>query len=288
MRQEGSLATLAELLATNRISEALEVVEAAIGRFAGATNTVFIGAGESTAGFIGGALNVIIDFDQVNTRAVNIMRQNRFRLVTQFTQDQARATRAALVDGITRGLNPLDQARNFRSSIGLTERQVEAVNNYRRLLRSNSSESLTRQLRDRRFDGSVRRSISTGEALSDAQIDRMVGRYNERSLVFRSEVIARTEALRAVHEGSDEMFAQAFESGDLNPEQVIQQWLTASDGLVREPAHTFMHLQERRVGVPFDSGIGNQLRFPGDASAPAKDVVMCRCVVTTRITSIAA
>lgn len=286
LRDPGSrsaLVDLAELLVQGRVDEALSLVEAAAARFANTANTVFIAGGESTASFIGGALNVIIGFDQVNERAVAAMRANRLRLVQQFTAEQTRATRSALIDGITRGLNPRDQALNFRDSLGLTERQTQAVQNYRRLLEQNNGDALERALRDRRFDGTVRRAVRTGEPLSTTQIDRMVGRYNERSLAMRAETIARTEALRSAHEGTNEMFQQAFDEGTLNPNQVTQTWETSQDGRVRDPGHTIMQSQQRRVGEPFTSGLGNALRFPGDATAPAEDVVMCRCVVTTRI-----
>lgn len=282
MRQEGSLATLADLVAAGRIDEALGVIQRATGRLATGVNSVFVVAGESTATFIGSALDVIIDFDQVNQRAVSLMRENRFRLVREFAQEQARATREALVDGITRGLNPRDQARAFRSSLGLTQNQVKSVNNFRRLLESNSSETLTRQLRDRRFDSTLRSAISSGEPLSPRQIDTMVGRYNQRSIAHRAKTIARTESLRSVHEGNDEMFAQAFESGDLKRDELIQTWETARDDRVRD-SHDFMQGQERRVDIPFETGNGNLLRFPGDPDAPAEEVVTCRCALTNRI-----
>lgn len=282
MKEEGSLSSLAELLAAGRMEEALASVEAAIGRFATSTNAVFINAGESTAGFIGGALGTIIDFDQVNERAVNIMRANRFRLVQQFTQEQVRATRTALVDGITRGLNPTAQATNFRASLGLTQNQVKAVGNFRSMLENNSSESLTRALRDRRFDSTIRGAINSGDPLTKPQIDRMVVRYEQRSLIRRSESIARTESLRAVHEANDEMFNQAFEEGSLDPKEVTRAWQTAKDERVRG-SHATMLGQERKVGEPFESGFGNLLRFPGDASAPAEEVIECRCAVTNRI-----
>ena len=282
LREEGSLASVAELIAAGRIEEALALLEGAMTRFATATNAVLINAGESTATFVGGALGTIIDFDQVNERAVALMRANRFRLVQEFTQEQVLATREALVDGITRGLNPRAQALNFRSSLGLTQRQQQAVINFRRLLEENSSEVLTRALRDRRFDSTVLRAIESGDPLTRAQIDRMVERYNTRSIALRSETIARTESLRAVHEGNDEMFAQALERGDLSPQEVTQAWMTAQDALVRD-THDVMHGQERPIGEPFETGDGDLLRFPGDSLAPAHEVILCRCALTNRI-----
>ena len=41
--------------------------------------------------------------------------------------------------------------------------------------------------------------------------------------------------------------------------------------------------QLRRRGVPFRSGNGNALRYPGDPQAPASDVIQCRCRRAVRI-----
>ena len=56
---------------------------------------------------------------------MNHMQAERLRFIREFTDGQRDATRVAMVDGIERGLNPIAQARNFRSSVGLTARQQE-------------------------------------------------------------------------------------------------------------------------------------------------------------------
>lgn len=277
-----TLTQLADFIEQGNIQAALEAAGRAGAQFATAINGVFIVSGESQADFFRRRLEVIIDFDQTNFRAIRFMQADRLRLIREFTVEQTAATQEALRDGIRRGLNPRDQARNFRSSIGLTARQTQAVNNFRRLLDENSSEALTRQLRDRRFDSTVRRAIGAGEPLSTDQVDRMTDRYRERFLRYRSEVIARTEALRAVHAGSEEMYEQAFDQGLVDPQNVVRTWNTATDGRVRDH-HTTMNGQERRPGEPFVSGNGNALRHPGDIEAPAEETIQCRCVIGTRI-----
>jgi len=209
------------------------------------------------------------------------MQQERLRLIRNFTADQREATRSALTDGIRRGLNPRDQARMFRDSIGLTGRQQAAVNNYRRLLEEGNSEALQRQLRDRRFDPTVRRAIRTGEPLTTAQIDRMVSRYSDRMRSYRATVIARTEALRAVHQGTEELYRQAIDEGHLNSDQLMRTWHDADDRRVRA-SHNRLDGLERRIGDTFPGDEG-PLRFPGDPEAPAAETVQCRCVLSTRI-----
>jgi hypothetical protein len=283
IQSERTLEELATLLSQGRIDDAMRSLERAAAPLGSLWSETFTLAGAGAAEKIDlVSQDILVDFDRVNTRAVRAMQENQLRLVQEFGQQQRRATREALIDGIRRGANPIDQARAFRGSIGLTQRQVQAVNNYRTLLENLDRQALSRKLRDARFDGSVRNAIKQNRPLKPEQIDRMVGRYRARSLKNRSETIARTEALRSVHQGSEQMYAQAIEQGALSADQLVRIWNTASDERVRG-SHRFMHLQERGIFDPFTSGLGNSLMIPGDLSAPAEDVIQCRCVVSTRI-----
>lgn len=276
-----TLEQLANLLERGLIDEALDLVEQIPAALATVVTFTFTVSSEDTARVIARILNRPVSFDQTNQRAVNIMRDARLRLIREFTTEQRNATRQALIEGIQRGLNPRDQARLFRDSIGLTSRQIQAVQRYRELLEMNSREALTRQLRDRRFDGSVQRAVRGETHLNEEQIDRMVQRYRERYLIYRSQVIARTEALRAVHQGVEEMYQQSFDSGLLDPGQLVRIWITSRDARVRD-THNGMNGQQRQVGEQFETDAGNLLRYPGDELAPASEIVQCRCVLATR------
>ncbi len=280
-----TLTALALLLEQGRINEALTVADRAITRVAEAVTLTFLAAGTDTAQFLEDALKIIISFNGTNIRAVAQMQNERLRLINEFTQEQRRATRTALIEGIRRGENPTALARRFRQSIGLTAQQTQIIDNYRRALETLSSDALTRELRDRRSDAAVRRAIQLQEPLTQTQIDSLVNRYRGRWINFRAKTIARTEALRAVHQGSREMFRQAIEAGELDIEGLVQIWNTAEDERVRS-THTSMNGQEREFDQPFISGAGVPLVHPGDPNAPAGEVIRCRCVVSTRIRTI--
>lgn len=282
-KQENTLKELVELAIRGRLAEIIDsVAVAGAESLADIVNSVIVESGQVVAEAMASGFSTIISFDQVNQRVVNIMQNNRLRLIREFLQEQRFATRQALIDGIRRGLNPIAQARNFRSSIGLTTRQQTAVENFRRLLTEGNAEALQRELRDRRFDPTVRRAVRGEIVLTEAQVDRMVGRYGERFLKFRAEVIGRTEALRAVHEGTEELFRQAVASGTVDAETLVRTWHTARDPRVRD-SHVSMSGQTRLLSEPFMSGNGNSLKFPGDIDAPASDTIQCRCVVSTRV-----
>lgn len=282
LQRENSLTALAEMLSRGRIDEALKVLDAAAARLATTIQGVWINAANEAAEAMARALGIQFAFDVTNVQAVRALQENKLLLIREFTAQQRAATRQALLDGVTRGLNPRDQARAFRDSIGLTARQEAAVSNYRRMLEANDREALTRRLRDRRFDRTFSNAIANEQPLTRGQIDRMVERYRERMLKYRSEVIGRTEALRSVHQGAEESFRQAIADGHVRPDDTRRYWNTAKDERVRG-THSPMHRQERPVGVPFASGAGALLRYPGDPDAPPEETIQCRCAVATRI-----
>ncbi|MGB5811733.1 MAG: phage minor head protein [Polyangiales bacterium] len=276
------LEQVADLLEQGNIQGALAVTEEIAPGLATALDTAYTAAGLSAAEVLRSQVPTLLEFNQLNVRAVQAQQAGRLRLITGLSSQQREATEILLNEALMEGLAPVAQARALKQSIGLTARQAQAVRNYRRLLQSGSSEALQRTLRDRRFDPSVRAAIRGDRALTSDQIDRMVDRYAERQLAFRARTIARTETVRALNEGDEELWNQAVEQGVVAAEDVSQVWHTARDERVRA-SHRAMNNQRRGLGEPFQSGLGNALRFPADPQAPARDTINCRCVVAREI-----
>ncbi len=290
IKSDTSLTEIADLIESGRVAEAVERAGADLGgRLSNETSSIFQISSNKSAQFFAGALELNVNFDVTNTRAVRFLRDEKFRLIHAMTDDMRGSVRQALVRGTQAGINPRAQARLFREAIGLTPFQERAVSNYKSLLQSGNLEALERELRDRRFDPTVRRAFADGRGLSNKEINRMTTRYRERYLKYRSEVIARTESLRAVHAGQRELIDQAVEAGKVDPKKVTFEWNTRLDGRERE-SHNIMNGQTRRLNgsnaLPFVSGLGNSLRFPGDPFAPGADTIQCRCVVTTRVSGV--
>jgi uncharacterized protein with gpF-like domain len=285
MKSDADLSTIADLLEGGRIEEALIETLRRTPALGTLYSQAFMAAAKDTAEFLNRNLEfLIVNFDQTNPFAVQVMRENQLRMVQQYTQAQARATREALLEGIRRGANPIEQARNFRNSIGLTEHQVKAVNNYERLLSEGDRQVFNRALRDKRFDSAVHRAIEEGRPLTRTQINRMVDRYRQRFIDFRANTIARTESLASVHQGSMNMYQQAIEAG-LDPNGLSNEWNTALDERVRG-SHSTMHGQVVKFGEVFVSGEGNTTLMPGGFGVASEDI-QCRCAVGTRITEVA-
>lgn len=283
MRNGVDIELVADLIESGQTNQALAIVLQGAPNIATASGAAFLAAAQSTARQIGTTLGqIVIDYDMTNAGAVAAMQRNRLDLVQAFTNQQTAATQEAIVQGIREGLNPREQARRFRDSIGLTRKQSAAVANYERALRNLSSDALRNKLRNRADDAAVRRAIQDGQALSNDRILRMVERYRKRMIAHRATVIARTEALRSVHEGSEAMIQQSIDEGRLEHDQIVRHWFTAKDERVRG-THRTMHKQKRGQGEPFVSGAGFLLMRPGDSRAPASETINCRCRVATTI-----
>lgn len=290
LRDGLDLNLVAAMLEQGRYEELLAMLQNVAEKVAAHAGTVFVAAGQSTAEFLQSADVAHIVFDAVNWRAVEQMRAARLDLIREFADSQRAVLRSVMSQGITEGIGPVDQARRFRSVVGLTEYQNSLVDSYRASLNrvgqpgateTQQRATLSRALRDGRSDRVVEAAIRQGRTLDQATIDKWVARYAERSVKQRAINIARTEALRAVHMGAEQAFAQAIAEGKIDPRAIEETWNSARDRRVRE-SHVLLNGQTKGWGGVWQ-GLYGVLRFPCDPDAPARETVNCRCIVTRTI-----
>ena len=139
-------------------------------------------------------------FDPIDPAVTAAQAEARDEFVQQLANSVEAVIDQDIRQGITGGLNATEIAEVIQDTLGLTARQAMAVENFRVLLQNGSPAALNRALRDRRFDPTIQRAID-GDVLTDAQIDKMVARYTERSIAHRARTIARQEALTAANAG---------------------------------------------------------------------------------------
>lgn len=267
------------------VADILDNVDAAAKVMASETAALDLIVGREVSAWLGEELGALIDYDATNYRAVSRLANNRAWLARWWGADQAQAIDAVIAEvgaGLVGGINPRQMATAIKDAIGLTPDRARAVANYRRALEQNSARSLRYKLRDARSDKAVKRAIAEGKPLSPERIDKMVGRYADRQVAQRAEVIARTEAIRALHEAEEESFAQAIDGGVLESTRIQQEWHAGALPRTRESHHA-MRGQLRRWQEPFISGAGNELRYPCDPQAPASETIQCRCGVSRKV-----
>lgn len=91
--------------------------------------------------------------------------------------------------------------------------------------------------------------------------------YAERLPAHRTEMIARTETMRASNAGAQQQFT---EWGVKRKE-----WVSTLDDRVRD-SHAAVDGQQRDIEEPFEVG-GESLSYPGDPAGSPENTINCRC-----------
>jgi hypothetical protein len=294
LREENSDYTIRSKLAAGHY-DALAGLETSAAKFAAGTHAAYVASGQATAKWLNEQFRKddapvkkkLVAFDAADPAAVRWAEQNRLRLIREVTNEQRDAIREVLVAGARSGANPREMARQIRDSIGLTQHQAAIVENYRRELEARQwGDALARELTDGRHDRSVQSVMRSGGGLTPGQIDTMTEKYRANWVAYRAETIGRTEGLRVAHQANFDMYTQAIAAGDIDAAQIEQTWNHSPgrrDKRNERAFHKVMHGQKRGWGEPFVSGLGNELRFPGDPEAPIEETAGCACGVSTRL-----
>jgi len=150
-----------------------------------------------------------IRFDTTNKGIIKWIDKNTAELVTNLSKESAKATKDAIRKMVKasfdEGLPPRKAAELVRNSIGLNVQQEKAVFNARR--------------------GMIDQGFSPG------QIEKRINALIEQKIDERAMLIARTETIKAVNAGQQEVWNQANEQG-LIPKGTKKEWIVTPDDLV--------------------------------------------------------
>jgi len=137
-------------------------------------------------------------FDVANPEAIAWAERNAARLVTDITTEAQAAIRTIVTDAFANGVSPSETAKLIRASIGLTERDAQAVMNA--------------QLK----------WIAEGVTNATERAEKYAAKLTRR----RAQTIARTETMRAANEGQVQLWEQAKQAGLLTGRE-RKVWLTS-------------------------------------------------------------
>ncbi|NBW08358.1 MAG: hypothetical protein EBR82_10055 [Caulobacteraceae bacterium] len=283
---------LAILIEQGRTYEATQLInDAAVKQgMAPFTNTVASSYSVAGAKFIDsipplkvGSSEFKIAFDVQNPQLQNILMSRKVELLNGVTRDMSDVVYQTINTGIRDGLGAKQIARDFREVIGLTDKQENIVQNYKRLLKDEPMQALSRELRDKRFDKTVRKAVRLKQPLPDDVINKMVSRYREKFTKLRAETIARTQGIQILSESERQGWVQMIDDGVVKEQDIERLWVAGKDGRTRSSHVAIPRLNEGGVGMnqPFQSPLG-AIMYPGDPSASLKNRINCRCRVITR------
>jgi len=128
-------------------------------------------------------------WDVVNTRAVEWAARNSNALVTSIVEEQRATLRRLVSEGIKEGKSMPTVARGIRDVVGLNDRQIVALSNFR--------ESLTAKFAE--MPGGL-------TPAREAKVRMLAARESEKKLAYRAGMIARTETAGAVSAGTIETY----------------------------------------------------------------------------------
>jgi len=272
-----------------RVAQVLALDEAALFPVADALRNAFVAGGASVAEIV--PRGARFGFDGRHPRAEAWVAEQAGTMIQNITDDTLPAVRAAVLDGVERGrssdavardiVGRMDRRLGRRQGgvIGLTDQQAQAGIRARAELEDLDGNYFNRKLRDRRFDKMVQRSIDEGKPLSKTDIDRITGRYNDRMLKYRGDMIARTEAHGALSSGQHEGFQQAIDSGKIK--SASKAWVHNSANQDEREDHVSLSMAP---AIPFDQAFvlpdGTRMQYAHDPAGGAKHNIFCRC--TTR------
>ncbi len=163
-------------------------------------------------------------FDLYSQEVQDELRAAQDALIVGLEQDVRDSIDAIIMDAAQRGLGPEEIVDSIRDLIGLTDRQVAAVGNYRSMLENLDPGALDRQLRNVLEDDVVQQAIDDQTDLAAAYIDKMTGDYVDNYLDYRAETIVQSEVTRAVNAGLQDSYSQAIDRGVFPSEAVRQFW----------------------------------------------------------------
>lgn len=156
-------------------------------------------------------------FDKTQPQAIEWSRRYAAQLVTNLSSRARTSVRIAVTRGFQEGLTVRHTARVIKDSVGLSEKQTNAVIN----LRTKLIESTGGKVKA----GSKTIKIPKG-GLNVKQIENALNQYADRLTKQRALDIARTETMRVANEGQRQTWIQAINRGELSGREK-RVWITA-------------------------------------------------------------
>jgi hypothetical protein len=211
-------------------------------------------------------------FGVLNPRIVEAAQRLNTKVVAGLKEEVRQTVLQAATAGLEEGVHPRTVARRIREAVGLAPSQEQAIRNFRRALEEGDvARALRYKLRDKRFDGAIRRGGLTRE-----RIDKMVDVYRRRWIAHNAETHARTIALDAQKLGQRKAWEDAIDRGVVRRDSLVRTWVAVGgphgDGRNR-PEHLAMHGEQ----VGFDQPFSNGEQEPGEST------YNCRCVARVTV-----
>lgn len=289
LKSEESVGIIRNYLEVGRVDLAIEYLERQEDSFYSTFLSVYFAGATAEIGFnAANLLQLARKYGEYNTSLAEIvfnpvtsLTANRIQEfwenTVSFLRSKTRESATYIISqGRENGLNNEQIIERLNKYSGLTLKQIQAIENYEKLLREGSKEALTRVLRDENFD----HLLGSNKPLSEKQIDKMVDAYRKNMIVFRAENLARNQSQMIVNNARQEAVKQILNKLNLPDNSIIKEWRSVRDKRVRYTHNHSTGMDGQKVrGIDglFISPSGARLKHPHDGNAPISETAGCRC-----------
>lgn len=205
--------------------------------------------------------------DLLNPRVLDGLRKLEANVLGKIIVGTQETFRQVVQRGLEEGVNPRVVARQIRETVGLAPNQERSVANFEKMLREGNPDVLRRSLRDRRFDGTIKRAFGKGgKGLTESQIKKMVAANRRKAIASNASRHSRDASLDATRLGQRLSFEDAFAKGLAKREETWKRRHSVGDSNVR-PEHADIDGDEAQFDEPYENGE----IVAGDSS------IGCRC-----------
>lgn len=175
-------------------------------------------------------------YDINNPAIKNFLNKRTGNLVTDITNDTQKVIQQSVQRSFTQALRPDQVGRMIKGNIGLLPRHAIAVDNYRIQLEKNG--------------------------MAPDQVDTLTGKYQDRLLNYRANMIARTETRFATNHGQLSIWREAANQDLIDRSTAKKVWVT--DGAPCEICDPM-----DGIAIPIDSlwvlNNGDQVEIPTES-----------------------
>ena len=203
---------------------------------ADAIRSAYVAGGALTGSGLPLSLGATFGFNGRHMRAEAWITRQGGDLITGIMDDTLQMVRDVVTAGVSEGTASVSIGRDLVGRkvgrkrvggfLGLNGPQTDSVLSGRAKLLSGDPklmrEYLNLSLRDRRFDGVIRKAIDGGGKISVGQADRIIEGHKSKALLHRGRVIAKNETHTALAAGREEGFQQVLEGGKV--ESISVRW----------------------------------------------------------------
>ncbi len=193
---------------------------------------VYEAAGEAPGGLPG---KIELDFDIVNPRAIDYIKNEVGLLITNVNAETVAAVRDSIRSGFENGKGPRVMAEEIKEYIGLNRKQAGAFLRFK--------------------DDLIAKGIP------EKRLQTLASNYYRRLQKERALLIARTETINAASNGYREQLIQASEQGLLDAVKWEIQWLVTPDDRLC-PLCRQMSGKRREINGTYQSGPGAGKKCP--------------------------